>query len=340
MSDEEAKTAEAEISRRNPDSAEGSKKEPVGTDSDTGATSGRGLAIALLGMIVPAAAVALYFYLGTPDEADFHAGQTALPADHPTGAMDQAVRGLVERLKEQPGDIDGWVLLGRSMMTQGKYEQAVEVLRHAREMAGDRGDLLAIYGESLVLAADGTVTAEAEQVFSEADRLSREPIARYYLGLAKDQAGKGREALDIWLALEADSPPDAVWMGPLREKIAETADRSGVDLAALAPNRTASVGPSKPAAANIATSQEVSTGEHRDLIRDMVAQLAERLEAEPNDVEGWLQLARSYKVLDDLPKAKEAVRRAAEVVPSKDPALQAKVADMARSLNTDVTMGE
>ena len=46
------------------------------------------------------------------------------------------------------------------------------------------------------------------------------------------------------------------------------------------------------------------------MIRGMVARLAERLQENPNDLEGWERLARSYEVLGEAGKAENARMRA------------------------------
>ena len=45
----------------------------------------------------------------------------------------------------------------------------------------------------------------------------------------------------------------------------------------------------------------------------MVAQLAQRLEANPNDLPGWLRLIRAYAVLGDKEKAAAALAKARSV---------------------------
>ena len=50
------------------------------------------------------------------------------------------------------------------------------------------------------------------------------------------------------------------------------------------------------------------------MIEGMVASLAERLKREPDDVEGWLRLIRSYAVLGRQDEAAEAARAALEGV--------------------------
>ncbi len=62
-------------------------------------------------------------------------------------------------------------------------------------------------------------------------------------------------------------------------------------------------------------------------IEKMVASLAARLEAEPNDAAGWQRLARSYTVLGRYRDAAVAMRRASQLTPG-DPNLLAELADL------------
>ena len=73
--------------------------------------------------------------------------------------------------------------------------------------------------------------------------------------------------------------------------------------------------PSGPTADDVAAAAEMSPDERMDMIRGMVASLAERLEENPDDPEGWLRLARSYTVLGEPERATETLRRAVELMP-------------------------
>ena len=58
------------------------------------------------------------------------------------------------------------------------------------------------------------------------------------------------------------------------------------------------------------------------MIREMVERLASRLEEEPDDLEGWIMLMRSYKVLGDQEGFSNAAAKAgvlAKNPPSEDP---------------------
>jgi cytochrome c-type biogenesis protein CcmH len=62
-------------------------------------------------------------------------------------------------------------------------------------------------------------------------------------------------------------------------------------------------------------------------VDEMLVQLAERLEREPDNVEGWVLLGRSYSALGRFPEAAAALRRAVELH-GNDPNLLADYADV------------
>ena len=57
--------------------------------------------------------------------------------------------------------------------------------------------------------------------------------------------------------------------------------------------------PDRPLAARETSEPDVAHGQQQADFRRMVATLAERLEDEPEDLEGWTMLARSYRVLGE-----------------------------------------
>jgi cytochrome c-type biogenesis protein CcmH len=52
--------------------------------------------------------------------------------------------------------------------------------------------------------------------------------------------------------------------------------------------------------------------EQAEMIRGMVDKLAAKLDANPDDPDGWRKLARAYQVLGENDKAKNALDRAAQ----------------------------
>jgi cytochrome c-type biogenesis protein CcmH len=75
----------------------------------------------------------------------------------------------------------------------------------------------------------------------------------------------------------------------------------------------------------------MSEAERGEMVRGMVARLAERLKNDGSDVEGWLRLVRAYVVLGERDKASEAVSNARQAL-AKDPDKVRQIEDFAKSV--------
>ena len=79
-----------------------------------------------------------------------------------------------------------------------------------------------------MLASGGKVDDRARQAFEIVLRAdARAPQARFYVGLAKAQAGDVKAALTDWKALAADTPADAPYLPMIQARIAEAEKASG-----------------------------------------------------------------------------------------------------------------
>jgi cytochrome c-type biogenesis protein CcmH len=285
-------------------------------------------------LVLPFAAWLLYARLGSPalpDQpfAERAAATKAVASGVQRLDLGKAVAKIGAHLKEHPEDLTGWLLLARTEIGLGQFAEAAEAYRHAADLSGHRADVVGDWGEVQVLAANGTVTPAAREAFEAAlaDKESA-PRSRYYLALAQSQQGDTKAALQGWVDLAADSPADAEWLPLLRQRITEAAMTLGVDPATL---KTSSGMPSQ--AAVTATAQataDASPEERRAMILTMVGNLAARLEQQPDDVEGWARLGRSYMVLKEPQKARDAYGRALKLKPD-DAALRQAYAEASRA---------
>src|SRR5215213_5340116 len=114
---------------------------------------GAGLAVAAVGL-------AFYAFLGEP--------QLALSALRGASSNDYSalITTLTRQMRERPGDLQGWMLLGRGYMAVGNPEEAAKALRQAVNLSKERlggapPELMSSYGEALAQASNG-VTKEAE----------------------------------------------------------------------------------------------------------------------------------------------------------------------------------
>ncbi len=241
--------------------------------------SGRGAAPFAHGLLAGAIALFVigvgggaYLMLGRPDLAQ----RTFAAPD--AGGIPGLVAELAQRLRGRPNDVTGWTLLGRGYLSLNDPAQAAIAFRHASDLAAQaqKPELLSAYGEALTLSA-GSVTPEAETAFQAA--LAGNPkdqAARFYLGQAFADRHQPGPALALWRSLLADTPPNAPWRAELISRMAMLQSQSG-----KAPD-----------------------------IEAMVAGLAARLKASPDDIEGWQRLVRAYAVLGKKGQARSALASA------------------------------
>ena len=341
----EAEAAKSEIGRRILALAPSASQ--VGPSA---VASSMALVVASVAIIVlPFAAWTLYWQLGSPSLADqplasrSAAGTETAANTAPHVDMKDAVQKLIARLQAHPDDLEGWILLARSDIGLGRYQDAVDAYRRAADLSGRKPEIVGDWAEAQVLAAGGAITAEAKQGF-EAALADPEtaPRSRYYLALAKFQAGDAKAALQDWVDLEADSPADADWLPLLRRRIAEAAQNAGIDPATLktsagAPRKPPPPAPAEaaaspapapaspsaeanmPSTAQVAEAAKATAGmsaqDRQAMITGMVEKLAARLQQNPDDADGWTRLGRAYMVLEQPDKAADAYAHASKLKP-------------------------
>jgi cytochrome c-type biogenesis protein CcmH len=187
---------------------------------------------------------------------------------------------LIKRVRATPNDDKAWRYLASAYMSANDPANAAKALAKVIELTGKSDPVLdAAYGESLVLANDGAVPSEAEAAFQAALQVDpRSAPARFYLGLARAQHRDNNAALAYWRSLLEDIPANSSLHQVLVNRMAMLASQTGA------------VPQGGPQA--------------------MVAQLAARLKANPNDALGWVRLINAYTVLGEMDKARAALASA------------------------------
>ena len=285
----EADAARVEISRRliaAADAAEFTYALPIGSPL----WRRRALTVGAV-VLLPIIAAAFYLALGSPQ----------LPGQPLADRVDEARQGrsiasLVSQaeahLERNPDDIRGYEVLAPIYLRMGRFADAVSAQRKLLTLGGENAGRQSDLGEALVAAANGVVTAEAKSGFERALALDPEELkARFYIGLAAEQDGDRAKAAEIWRAMAKNAPANAPWVPMVREALAR------VD--AQSPGNTAP----GPTADDIAAAGVMSEKDRGDMIRNMVARLADRLKENGSDVEGWERLLRAYLVLGEREKA-------------------------------------
>lgn len=306
--------------------------------------------------VVTLAGTGLYLKIGRPDVPAAPAlkngaeGAAALAgggADHPQGEVNAMIAQLEAQMQREPGNAEGWRMLGWSYLQTGRNAEAAQAYGRAVQLAPDNGDYLSAQGEATVLAADGQVTPAAQEIFRRTLAVQPDdPRARYFLAVAKDQAGDRDGAMNDWIALVKSAPPDAPWAGEVRAFVERVAAERGVDLKGRLPPAPAlaqapAMGPPMggaprgPTQQQMADAQNMSQGDRQAMIEGMVSGLAQRLKQNPKDRAGWEQLLRARMVLGQSSQA-AADYRAARQAFSGSPGDQQALREAALQLGVPV----
>jgi cytochrome c-type biogenesis protein CcmH len=292
---EEAQSTRNEVARRMLAAAAPPDAEPARSSSGSGRTA---LIAALLG--IPVVALSTYVTLGRPDLPGQPRSERLATAVERTdfAAM---VAQVEAHLADNPQDAQGWLVLAPTYRGMGRYGDAAQAYARALQIVPATASLLTDFGEMLVLANDGLVTARAREAFREALKLDPSHAkALFFRGLADRQDGKHAEALATWQALLEDSPADAPWR-PAVERQMASLERE------LSP---APSGAPQLSDEDLANAEMLGAEERQAMVRGMVDRLAQRLEQDGHDLQGWLRLAQARVVLGERAAAIAALRSA------------------------------
>jgi cytochrome c-type biogenesis protein CcmH len=296
----EAAGARTEAARR---LISASESIPLTVDLGPASTRRRRAAAAAIVIGLPLAAVTLYARLGSPDQPDEPLlARAADPAK--INDLGSAVAKVEAHLIAHPEDGAGFKVVAPAYMRLGRFNDAAKAYDQALRLLGEDPQMRADYGEALVAAAGGIVTAEARAALERA--LSEKadiPKARYYAALAVEQDGDKPRAAELYQKLLADAPPNAPWVPVVRDRLVGLTPAS-------APNTKVEAPPASEAAAIAA----LEPAKRDAAIHGMVERLAARLETAGDDPDGWLRLIRAYVVLRETDKAKAALAKAREAL--------------------------
>ena len=258
-------------------------------------------------------------------------GQGQPPPQSGLPPVDEMVQRLATRLLQNPKDGQGWRTLGWSYFNIGRFSDASEAYAKAIELSPNVAEIRSARIEALVRSADSVVTTEAKNAIEDTLMIDpRNPRARFFKGLAKEQEGNKTSALTDWLEVLRDADPDEPWVPDLKNRInalqrdlgADAADPAGVKPAIAGGSIETSRAPGGsdmppgiekgPSPQDVRTADAVPPAERSAMIQGMVDRLASRLEKSPRDADGWIKLIQSRMVLGETELAKQALDRGME----------------------------
>jgi cytochrome c-type biogenesis protein CcmH len=191
-----------------------------GKNAAPAAEPGRGTALAV-GVAVPLVAALLYFAVGNPQAlAPRSAGGDG------QGVTVQQIESMVERLaarmKENPDDAKGWVMLGRSYMVLDRFPEAVDAYANAVQRSPPDAQLLVDYADAIAMARGRRLEGEPERLIAQALKLDPDNVKALLLaGTVAFQKKDFRGAIAHWERILKVVPPDSDIADSIRDGIAD-----------------------------------------------------------------------------------------------------------------------
>lgn len=189
--------------------------------------NGRWLAVPLL-FVVPIVALGLYAQLGDfrafmpqPQAASQNAGVTE-------DQINQMVAKLAARMRENPDDLQGWIMLGRSYKTLKRFGEAVEAYRKALALDKTNADVLLQLADTLAMASGGGLQGEPSELIEQAIKLDPDnEMGMWLAGLSKAESGDYDAAIALWKKLQQHYQPGSRDHQEVQQLIDTALERSG-----------------------------------------------------------------------------------------------------------------
>ena len=274
--------------------------------------SGNSTALLVAAVLVPMGAAVLYFGLGRPDiPAAPYADRVAAGEE-----LDVLTERLRTALLADPngGETKGWRLLATTLSNQGEFARALEAYRTLLSRPDATSVDFSMGAETAIQDGLPTSLGEAKIWATKSLELSpSNPAGSYYLAYVLSQEGKQNEAFDVLadrVAAETDLTEWMPWFIDFGQQLATATGQDMFDFPTA---------PGGPSAADIEAAEDMSEEDRSAMIQGMVDGLAARLEEDPADINGWLQLARAYSVLGEVENAIAAFEQVLARTQAGDP---------------------
>lgn len=209
---------------------------------------------AVLGSTLPIAALLLYLALGNHDAFAPLAVQSKPAGEHKVTRQDieALAEKLAAKLKDDPANVDGWVMLARTYQALDRNEDSARAFDRAVALLPDNADLLADYAD-LLATIDGGFREKSVQLVEQA--LKADPRHWKALALAGTAAFNRKDykmAVGYWERMKATVPPTSPLAGSIDASIAEARELGGLK-AAAAPAAPLPATPAAPPATTAAS---------------------------------------------------------------------------------------
>lgn len=262
-------------------------------------------------LLVPIVTIGVYALTGNPG-VESHPFSELMDANPATLSPSETLVRTEALFARNPDNGKLADELSSAYLVAGRFQDAVNTYVEALRLNGDSAPRLVGYGMALAGYNGGTINDDALKSFEKAAKLAPDDFyPRLFIAEASRQAGKPKEAADGLQEFLDRSPKNSPWrprveelIGQLREQAATPQQLPSSDAKDGDVTKNANAAKEANAGKDGSAAME---GVSPEMISQMVNSLAERLQKQPDDLDGWKMLVHSWLVLKDKEKAKAAL---------------------------------
>ncbi|HNR09718.1 c-type cytochrome biogenesis protein CcmI [Nitrosomonas europaea] len=223
-------------------------------------------------LVIPLAAIYLYLVIGDtrgllPQSQLANATQFSQNgAGGEEGHIDisSMVESLAARLRENPEDIEGWVMLGRSYAIMERFDDASATYAKLVQMVPDNPQFLSDYADMLAMINNGSLLGKPAEMIARALAIDPNfPKALALAGTLEFEQDKFDQAVAYWERLLSAIPADSRLHKSVSDSIVQAkslAMRGKGESAPVQLAQNSNVGTDATAGSSSAEKQEISAG--------------------------------------------------------------------------------
>lgn len=223
-------------------------------------------------LVIPLAAIYLYLVIGDtrgllPQSQLANATQFSQNgAGGEEGHIDisSMVESLAARLRENPEDIEGWVMLGRSYAIMERFDDASATYAKLVQMVPDNPQFLSDYADMLAMTNNGSLLGKPAEMITRALAIDPNfPKALALAGTLEFEQDKFDQAIVYWERLLSAIPADSRLHKSVSDSIVQAkslAMRGKGESAPVQLAQNSNVGTDATAGSSSAEKQEISAG--------------------------------------------------------------------------------
>lgn len=186
----------------------------------------------VIAVLIPLVTISMYLFLGTPVALDPSqvAQQTQAGAhDLSPQRLAQMIDSVNERLRNNPEDVEGWMMLAKTTQAVGRYPEAVQAYREIVRRVPPDAQLLADFADTLAMANGRTLEGEPQQLIEQALKVDPQNVKALALGgTVAYQKQEFAKAAQLWRRVLAIVPPETEFSQRIQDSVSDAESRAGI----------------------------------------------------------------------------------------------------------------